>query len=60
MTTTQTIADRSIRPHSVAGVWGRCGLCAEPANRWASGSTPTVHMWVCAAHLDSRFTTESV
>ena len=58
MTETATTTDRSIPPHIGGAVWGRCGLCATPANRWAEGSTPAVHMWVCDAHLDSYIRAE--
>ncbi|MGZ9829530.1 hypothetical protein ACXYTP_21680 [Tsukamurella ocularis] len=57
MTTTPT-TDRSVRPNGTPAVWGHCGMCAAPASRWAAGSTPAVHMWVCDAHADSRFTAE--
>ncbi|CAM3985493.1 hypothetical protein TSOC111612_23895 [Tsukamurella ocularis] len=57
--TMTTTTDRSIRPHGTTAVWGRCGMCATPATRWAAGSTTAVHMWVCADHADSYIRADS-
>lgn len=40
-------------------IWGHCGLCGDFATRRAEGSTPAVHMWVCADHADSTIRAEA-